>query len=78
MNLLAVNVTPRKRVYVDFTPDTHPNKGGYFCEVYLDPDKEFKYDEFTIQANLLRNTTEREKLARSVANEKVKSLFGKA
>ena len=77
MNLLVVNITPRKKVYVDFTPDTFPNKGGFYCEIYFDSNKEFRYDGFTIQASLLRNAADKEKLAKSIANDKVKNIFAK-
>lgn len=76
--ILGVQVNSRTKVYVSFEEDTFPNKGGYFCEVWLDPNKEFKprynYD-FTIDRQYLRSSGDRLRLAKSLATERVKQMF---
>lgn len=76
--ILQVQVGARKKVYVSFENDTFPNNGGYFCQVWLDPNKEFKPKcnlDFTIDRNLLRGAEDKLRLAKSIANEKVKRMF---
>jgi hypothetical protein len=37
-NILVAQAGKRKKVWVTMEEDTFPNKGGYFCQVYHDPD----------------------------------------
>lgn len=73
--MLAVQVSPRRRVYVSFTDDTHPNKGGYFCQVYQDEDMEFEIDNFVIQSASLKGAEDKLKRAYIIANSTVKSML---
>jgi hypothetical protein len=36
-------------LYINVCNDVFPNEGGYFCEVYLNKDDEFEYDNFVIR-----------------------------
>jgi hypothetical protein len=36
-------------LYINVCNDIFPNEGGYFCEVYLDKDDAFEYDNFVIR-----------------------------
>jgi hypothetical protein len=36
-------------LYINVCDDIFPNEGGYFCEVYLDKDDAFEYDNFVIR-----------------------------
>lgn len=64
---------------MSFTPDTHPNKGGFFCEVFEDEKGEFPTgDSFVVHNHeVRRGATDNDKLALAykVATEKVKSLY---
>lgn len=77
--MLAVQITPRRKKYVSFTPDTHPNKGGFFCEVYEDEMGEFATgDSFVVHNYEIRSgktDDEKRSLAYKVAINKVKSLY---
>lgn len=73
--MLAVQVSPRKKLFVSFCPDTEPNKGGYYCQVYADSDMEFELDNFTISKSELRGATDSLKLAYRIANGRVKAMF---
>ena len=76
--MLAVKITEKRKVYVSFCDDTHPNKGGYYCQVYADENGEFELDNFVIHRNELpicQDANERLKKAYIVANAKVKSMF---
>ena len=75
--MIVVKVSPRRTVYVELTPDTPPNKGGYYGEIYADEDKEFKLDVFTIQGSALRGFDDKRKQAIVMANDKVKRMFAK-
>ena len=54
--MLSVQITPRRKKYVSFIEDTVPNKGGFFCKVYEDPNGEFESDCFTIHNYEVKNT----------------------
>lgn len=77
--MLAVQITPRRKKYVSFTPDTHPNKGGFYCEVYDDEMGEFPTgDSFVVHNYEVRrgaNDNEKRSLAYKIATEKVKGLY---
>lgn len=77
--MLAVQITPRRKKYVSFTNDTHPNKGGFFCQVYDDENCEFETgDSFVIHNYELRSCkgdNEKRLMAMKLANEKVKALY---
>ena len=53
--MLSVQITPRRKKYVSFIEDTIPNKGGFFCKVYDDPNGEFESDCFTIFKCIIYN-----------------------
>lgn len=36
------------KLYITFTDDCDENKGGYYCQVYLDENDAFEYDNFVI------------------------------
>ena len=75
--MLVVKVSPRRTVYVELTPDTPPNKGGFYGEVFADENKEFKLDDFTIQGASLRGFDDKRKQAIVMANDKVKRMFAR-
>ena len=74
--ILCVQAGARKRVYVTFEEDTHPNKGGYFCQTYHDAECTMPTTmSFTIQNNLLRGSEDKLKMAKILANDKVKKWY---
>ena len=76
--MLAVQLSPRRKVWVSVSEDTFPNRGGYFCEVFDDPNGESRVDSFTIGKNEIPmsvNANERRKKAMVIANQKVKYMF---
>lgn len=73
--MLAVQVSPRKKVYVSFTEDTFPNKGGYYCQVYGDVDMEFELDNFTISRFEISGAEDKLKRAYLIASGRVKAMF---
>lgn len=77
--MLAVQVSPRRKVWVSFCDDTFPNKGGYYCQVYNDPNCEDEIDNFVIGKNEIpmsvTDGNERRKKAMVIANQRVKYMF---
>lgn len=47
-----------QRVYVTFTPDVEPNKGGLYCETFTDDRMEEKIDDFCIHSGDCEMTRE--------------------
>ena len=47
-NMITVMTKNGVKLYISLTDDCGENKGGYFCQVYLDEDYEFEYDNFVI------------------------------
>lgn len=41
------------KVYVTRTYDVEPNKGGFYCAVYLDENCDHKVDDFCISADVV-------------------------
>ena len=41
------------KVYVTRTYDVEPNKGGFYCAVYLDENCDHKVDDFSISADVV-------------------------
>jgi hypothetical protein len=75
-SILCVQAGARKKVYVTFEQDTIPNKGGYYCQTFHDPECTIPTTmSFTIQNHLLRGASDKLKLAKSIANEKVKKWY---
>jgi hypothetical protein len=75
-NILVAQAGKRKKVWVIMEEDTFPNKGGYFCQVYHDPDCTMPTDMcFTIQSTLLRSCADKLKMAQKLASDKVKNYF---
>lgn len=78
--MLSVQISPRRKKYVSFIEDTAPNKGGYFCRVYDDPNAEFESDYFTIHNYEVKNSAtkaDKLKLAYKVATNKVKLIYAR-
>ena len=77
--MLRVQVSPRRAVYVSITDDTHPNKGGFYCQVYDDETGKFEIDSFTIDKRAIPNSVtdpnERRKKAMVIANQRVKEIL---
>ena len=76
--MLAVQLSPRRKVWVSVEEDTFPNRGGYFCEVFDDPNGESRVDSFTIGKNEIPMSidgNERKKKAMVIANQRVKYMF---
>ena len=77
--MLAVQVSPRRKVWVSVEEDTFPNKGGYFCKVFDDPNGESEIDNFVINKNeipmSITDGNERRKKAMVIANQRVKYMF---
>jgi hypothetical protein len=42
------------KVYVTRTYDVEPNKGGFYCAVYLDENCDHKVDDFCISADVVK------------------------
>jgi len=75
MAILKVQVNKRTALYVTFTEDTKPNKGGYYCQVYADPDLKYELDGFTIENSILHGLADPMARAKVVANSKVKAMY---
>lgn len=76
--MLAVQVSSRRKVWVSVEEDTFPNRGGFFCEVFNDPNGESRVDSFTISRNEIPMSidgNERRKKAMVIANQRTKYLF---
>jgi hypothetical protein len=74
--ILCVQAGSRKKVYVTFEEDTIPNKGGYFCQTYHDAECTMPTTmSFTIQNHLLRGSEDKLKMAKILANDKVKKWY---
>lgn len=74
--ILCVQAGARKKVYVTFEEDTIPNKGGYFCQTYHDAECTMPTTmSFTIQNHLLRGSEDKLKMAKILANDKVKKWY---
>jgi hypothetical protein len=77
--MLAVQVSPRRKVWVSLANDTKPNKGGYYCQVYNDPMCEDEIDNFVVHnyeiPSYLTDENERRKKAMAIANYKTKQMF---
>ena len=76
--MLVVQVSPRKKIYVSVEPDNGNNKGGYFCQMYWDEQKEFFIDSFTISRfDIPNGLTEKEKYNKAMvlANWKAKAKY---
>lgn len=71
--MLTVQINSKRKVYVELTPDTAPNKGGFFCQLYWDTDKEFHIDDFVIRKEQIAGGGI--KTAMLYANKKVKDMF---
>lgn len=69
----------RKKFWVDVTPDNGRNKGGFFCQVYNDPNGESYEDCFTIDREEIPCTVtdpkERLAKAKALAHFKTKEKF---
>lgn len=51
--MLKVQVSSRRSLYAKLTSDTHPNKGGFYCQVYRTPDEDFdEVGSFTVDRNI--------------------------
>ena len=46
--MLQVRTKNGVKLYITFTDDCGENKGGYYCQVYLDENDTFEYDNFVI------------------------------
>lgn len=74
--ILCVQAGARKKVYVTFEEDTIPNKGGYFCQTFHDAECTMPTTmSFTIQNHLLRGSKDKLKMAKILANDKVKKWY---
>ena len=75
--MLKVQVNKRTTLYVSFCEDTQPNKGGYYCQVYADPELECQVDDFVVHNYQLRGLNENEKKKRAcvIANSVVKGRY---
>jgi hypothetical protein len=47
--MITVETKNGLTLYINVCEDITPNEGGYFCEVYLDKDVTFEYDNFVIR-----------------------------
>ena len=52
--MITVETKNGVTLYINLCDDNFPNEGGYFCEVYLDKDDAFEYDNFVIRNEDLR------------------------
>ena len=73
--MLSVKVNSRRTVFVSLEEDTKPNIGGYYCQIFDDPDKKYRIDHFTINNYSIGNGGDKYKRAVILANDKVKQLF---
>ena len=72
--MIRVDITKRRVAYVNAIPDTSPNKGGYYCQVFHDPNGEFEMGSFTLSKNQFTQNHTKEQLVRAVTN-RVKQDF---
>ena len=72
--MLVLQVTNRTKLYFHLEEDTFPNKGGFFCRVYKDPNGEFPFADFTIDKRKLIGT-DRVRTANKLAVAKIKALY---
>ena len=76
--MLAIQLTSRTVVYLHIEPDTHPNKGGYYCEVYEGNDKSSRMlDQFTIRREQIAGTDNRDNKARKYAFDRVRETLSR-
>ena len=77
--MLSVQISSTRKVWVSFTNDTYPNKGGYFCQVYNDPNGEDEIDNFVVHnyeiGTSITDENERRKKAMVIANRRVKDML---
>ena len=70
-----VQVNKRTTLYLTLTEDTKPNKGGYFCQVYADPELKCELESFTIENSVIRGADNPINRAKVVANSRVKAMY---
>lgn len=71
--MLAINITPRRTVFFQMTPDTHPNKNGYYVEVFDGDDASCKMLlNFTIRRESIPGKDNRDNKARIYAIDRIK------
>lgn len=70
--MLAIQVSPRRKLYAKFTEDTFPNRGGFYCEVYKTDDECFPAGSFTIDKSVCRGDIFK---ARKYASDTIKRTF---
>jgi len=71
--MLKVEITKRRCVYINFTEDTPPNRGGFYCQVYDDPLMNYEIDGFTIHAYELAGADDKKRNAYIIATSRAKS-----
>lgn len=72
--MITLQVTNRTKLYFQLEPDTYPNKGGFYCRVYKDPDGEKLFAEFCIRRDTLTGG-DKMKIANKIAVAKIKMLY---
>lgn len=72
--MIAYPVTTRTTLYFQLEEDTFPNKGGFYCRVYKDPDKNKMFAEFSIDKRKIVGD-DRIKCANKLAVMKIKALY---
>lgn len=71
--MLRVDITSRRTVFFQMTPDTHPNKGGYYVEVFDGNDTSCRMLlNFTIRRESIAGTDNRDNRARIYAVDRIK------
>lgn len=77
--LVEVPLTKKRSAYIEMINDDGPNRGGFYCRVYNDPEKEFFEHEFVVPRKQLTGATREEKIvqATAIAKSKTKTYFGK-
>ena len=70
--MVAVQVSPRTKLYYNMVEDTFPNKGGFYCKVYRDNTTDFPFGEFVIDKNLTKGDKAK---GNKYAVQKIKEMY---
>lgn len=76
--MVGFQITPKTTLYIELIDDTQPNKGGYYCRVYKDNDKQREFCNFVIENwRVTGEEKEKQKLAYKFAIARIKNLWKK-
>ena len=52
--MISATTAKGTKVWVDYVPDSAPNRGGYYCQVHLDGVFDDEVDNFVIHADCIK------------------------